>query len=95
MDYAQSRGLWAGRRAASKLLATRQKFTAIVAGNDLMALGCYDELMAKGLKCPEDVSVVGFDDMPFAGHFKPPLTTVHTPLLDIGAEAAQEFASFL
>ena len=79
----------AGRRAASKILATRQKFTAIVAGNDLMALGCYDELMAKGLKCPEDVSVVGFDDMPFAGHFNPPLTTVHTPLLDIGAEAAR------
>ena len=75
--------------SASKILATRQKFTAIVAGNDLMALGCYDELMAKGLKCPEDVSVVGFDDMPFAGHFNPPLTTVHTPLLDIGAEVAR------
>ena len=78
-----------GRRAASKILATRKKFTAIVASNDLMALGCYDELMAKGLKCPDDVSVVGFDDMPFASHFNPPLTTVHTPLLDVGAEAAR------
>ena len=54
-----------------------------------MALGCYDELMAKQLKCPEDISVVGFDDMPFTSHFNPPLTTVHTPLLNVGAEAAR------
>ena len=78
-----------GRRATSKILATRQKFTAILAANDLMALGCYDELVAKGLRCPKDISVVGFDDMPFAGHFNPPLTTVHTSLLDVGAEAAR------
>jgi LacI family transcriptional regulator len=78
-----------GRRAANKLLATRKKFTALVAANDLMALGCYDELAAAGLKCPEDTSVVGFDDMPFAGKFNPPLTTIQTPLLDVGAEAAR------
>ncbi len=54
-----------------------------------MALGCYDELAAAGLKCPEDISVVGFDDMPFAGKFNPPLTTIQTPLLDVGAEAAR------
>ena len=78
-----------GRRAASKILATHKGFTAIVAANDLMALGCYDELIAKGLKCPEDISVVGFDDMPFASHFNPPLTTIQTPLIDVGAEAAR------
>lgn len=78
-----------GRRAANRLLATRKKFTAIVAANDLMALGCYDELEASGLKCPGDVSVVGFDDMPFADKFNPPLTTIHTPLIDVGAEAAR------
>ena len=60
-----------GREAVGRMLAARKRFTAIVAANDLMALGCYDELMAKGLKCPDDISVVGFDDMPFAGHFNP------------------------
>ena len=78
-----------GRKAASRILATNKSFTAIVAANDLMALGCYDELMAKGLKCPDDVSVVGFDDMPFASHFNPPLTTVHTPLTQVGTESAR------
>ena len=78
-----------GRRAASKILTTKKKFTAIIAANDLMALGCYDELLANGLKCPDDISVVGYDDMPFASHFNPPLTTVHTPLLHVGAEAAR------
>ena len=77
-----------GRRAASMIRANRKPFTAIVAGNDLMALGCYDELIAKGLRCPDDLSVVGYDDMPFTRHFNPPLTTVHTPLLDVGMQAA-------
>jgi len=84
-----------GRRAASKILATQKKFTAIVAANDLMALGCYDELLANGLKCPGDISVVGFDDMPFASHFNPPLTTIHTPLLDVGAEAARILLDYI
>ena len=78
-----------GRRAVDRILAARKRFTAIVAANDLMALGCYDELMAKGLKCPDDISVVGFDDMPFAGHFNPPLTTIHTPLTEVGTNAAR------
>ena len=78
-----------GREAVGRMLAARKRFTAIVAANDLMALGCYDELMAKGLKCPDDISVVGFDDMPFAGHFNPPLTTVHTPLTEVGTNAAR------
>ena len=46
-------------------------------------------LRANGLRCPEDVSVVGFNDMPFAEDFWPPLTTVHMPLREMGAEAAQ------
>lgn len=78
-----------GRRAANSINAKRKPFTAIVAANDLMALGCYDALIAKGLKCPNDVSVVGYDDMPFSRRFNPPLTTVHTPLLDVGIQAAR------
>jgi LacI family transcriptional regulator len=62
--------------------------TAIVAGNDLLALGCYDVLAERGLHCPADVSVVGFNDMPFADRFDPPLTTVRIPHREIGAAAA-------
>jgi LacI family transcriptional regulator len=63
--------------------------TAIVAGNDLLALGAYHALREHGLRCPGDVSVVGFNDMPFAGDFQPPMTTVRVPHFDLGAEAAR------
>lgn len=53
--------------------------TAVVAGNDLIALGALRALRVHGLRCPDDVSVVGFNDMPFAEDFNPPLTTVHVP----------------
>jgi LacI family transcriptional regulator len=77
------------RNAASKLLALDKKITAVYVGNDIMALGAYDELEARGIKCGKDISVVGFDDMPFADKFNPPLTTVHTPMVNIGTEAAR------
>lgn len=78
-----------GVTAAKYLFECGRPFTAIIAGNDLLALGCYDELAARGLRCPEDISVVGFNDMPFVDKFNPPLTTVHVPLYEIGAEAAR------
>jgi LacI family transcriptional regulator, galactose operon repressor len=65
------------------------KFTALVAGNDLMALGCYDALTERGLSCPNDVSIVGFNDMPFADKFNPPLTTVRIPHYEMGRRAAE------
>ncbi|MFB6783257.1 substrate-binding domain-containing protein [Streptomyces sp. NPDC056352] len=55
----------------------------------LMALGALDALAAFGLRCPEDMSVVGFNDMPFLTRMIPPLTTVHVPQQEIGAEAAR------
>lgn len=63
--------------------------TAIVAGNDLIALGVLRSLRVHGLGCPEDVSVVGFNDMLFAEDFTPPLTTVRVPTLQMGADAAR------
>ena len=65
------------------------QFTAIVAGNDLIALGCYDVFAERGISCPDDVSVVGFNDMPFLDKLRPPLTTVSVPHYAIGAEAAR------
>jgi LacI family transcriptional regulator, galactose operon repressor len=78
-----------GARCCSQLLERRRDFTAIVAGNDLLALGCYDALEERGLACPEDVSVVGYNDMPFVDRFRPPLTTVRVPHYELGATAAE------
>ena len=63
--------------------------TGVVAGNDLLALGVYHSLRSHGLKCPQDVSVVGFNNMPFANDFQPPLTTVDAPHYEMGVQAAR------
>jgi LacI family transcriptional regulator len=78
-----------GRALCDALLESGAEATAIVAGNDLMALGCYDALAARGMECPRDMSVVGFNDMPFSERFVPPLTTVGIPQYEIGAAAAE------
>lgn len=66
-----------------------EQITAVVAGNDLLALGAYHSLRTHGLRCPEDVSVIGFNDMLFANDFQPPLTTVRSPHFEMGVEAAR------
>ncbi len=63
--------------------------TAIAAGNDMLAVGCYAALDDAGLSCPEDISVVGFNDMPFIDRLRPPLTTIRFPHYQVGTEAAQ------
>jgi LacI family transcriptional regulator len=79
----------AGRAAAERLLGSDASFTAIVAGNDLIALGCLQVLSAAGLACPDDVSVVGHNDTPMVAGLQPPLTTVAIPRTEIGTEAAR------
>jgi LacI family transcriptional regulator len=54
-----------------------------------MAIGCYDTLERRGLRCPEDVSIVGFNDMPFVDRLRPPLTSVRIPKREIGQVAAE------
>ena len=63
--------------------------TAVVAANDMLALGGYAALDEAGLRCPEDLSVVGFNDMPFIDRLRPPLTTIRFPHYQVGKEAAQ------
>jgi len=77
-----------GRRACDALLDTRPELTALVTANDLLALGAYEALEARGLSCPGDVSVTGFNDMPLVGRLSPPLTTIHVALYEMGAQAA-------
>jgi len=79
----------AGLLAARELFAADPGITAVIAGNDLIALGCYTALSELGLSCPRDVSVVGFNDMPFLDKQRPALSTVRIPHYDIGIEAAR------
>lgn len=79
----------AGAAGLRTLLDSGAEFTAVVAGNDLIALGCYDVFTERDIDCPRDVSVVGFNDMPFLDKLRPPLTTVAVPHQQIGAEAAR------
>ena len=78
-----------GRLAALRLLDRKNAPTAIVAANDLLALGIYDALAARGLNCPADVSVVGHNDMPYVDMLSPPLTTVRIAQREIGNQAAR------
>jgi LacI family transcriptional regulator, galactose operon repressor len=77
-----------GRRACAEVLAAVPQVTAIVAANDRLAMGCYDAVAAEGLTCPQDISIVGFNDMPFVDRLRPPLTTVRVPQREIGTAAA-------
>ncbi len=63
--------------------------TAIFAGSDHIALGAWEQLRRRGLRVPEDVSLLGFDDIPDARSTLPPLTTVHVPFFEIGRELAR------
>jgi LacI family transcriptional regulator len=80
--YAES-----GREAAARLLTLPEPPTAIFAASDLMAIGAVRAVAQAGLRVPEDVSVVGFDDIQLASHVNPPLTTVRQDKLGLGAAA--------
>ena len=78
-----------GEAAMRALLAAADPPTAVLAGNDMMALGCCSAIAEAGLQCPRDISVVGFNDMPLTDRVEPALTTVRVPYYDIGREAAE------
>jgi LacI family transcriptional regulator len=77
-----------GARVCAELLDAAPDVTAILAANDLLAIGCYDLLEARGMSCPQDVSIVGFNDMPLLDRLQPPLTSVRVPQREIGTVAA-------
>jgi len=79
----------AGHKGMLSILDRHRDFSAVVAANDLLALGCYDALAERGLTCPADISVTGFNDMPFMNRLSPPLTTIHISLDELGTQAAE------
>ncbi|RFU60053.1 LacI family DNA-binding transcriptional regulator [Bacillus sp. V59.32b] len=72
-----------------KLLAIDHPPTAVFAANDEMAIGAIKAIKSKGLQVPEDLSVIGFDDIKFASIFEPSLTTIAQPTFDIGSKATE------
>lgn len=85
----------AGAAAAERILRSRRPFTAIVAANDLLALGAIGTLASAGLHCPGDYSITGFNDLPFMSKLNPALTTVQVPLTDMGALAARTLLGWI
>jgi len=84
-DFYHESGYEGGRA----LLSLPQPPTAIFAASDQMACGVYEAVRRRGLRIPEDISVVGFDDLPEARWASPPLTTVRQPLAEMGLLAAR------
>ncbi|MEV0318218.1 LacI family DNA-binding transcriptional regulator [Streptomyces sp. NPDC050658] len=83
-DWSAESGYRAGLR-----LAEQDDCTAVFAANDQMALGLLRALNERGRKVPEDVSVIGFDDIPESGSFLPPLTTVHQDFAEVGRRCVE------
>ena len=78
----------AGYEGTRAFLALPEPPDAIFCGNDTMAIGCYEALKEAGLRIPQDISVIGFDDREIAQFMRPPLTTLLMPQYDVGAAAA-------
>lgn len=90
-EYAQHQGFV----AANALLDLPQPPTAIFAANDLSAIGVYEAIRSRGLRIPQDVSVVGFDDIPQAAYMHPALTTVRQPVVEIGRRAVRLLLTYI
>lgn len=91
-------GDWTARSgydAMRQLLAEHRGFTGVVVGNDQMALGAIRALREHGLSVPDDVSVIGFDDVPEAAYFEPPLTTIRQNFAALGEQSVDYLTSLI
>lgn len=82
-----------GAEGARRLMHRHPELTAILAGNDKMALGAMHHISECGKRVPQDISVVGFDDMQQAAYANPALTTVHLPLYEVGVLACEKLVA--
>ncbi|HHY82936.1 MAG TPA: LacI family transcriptional regulator [Clostridiales bacterium] len=86
-EYPYSTNIKAGYDCAMRLMGTGEKFTAVICGNDLMALGAMKAFQEKGFKIPEDISVVGFDGIEIGRYWEPALTTMSVDKTKFGRKA--------
>ena len=84
-----------GRAVAAGLLTGSRRPSALVAANDLIALGALDVADDLGLSCPGDFSLVGFNDMPFVDRLRPPLTTIRVDEYELGLRASRMLLSLI
>jgi LacI family transcriptional regulator len=84
-----------GYAATQQLLARGVGFTALFAGNDTIAFGAMRALAEAGLRIPQDIALVGYDDIPLAEFASPPLTTVRTDTIGLGRDAMSMLVSLL
>jgi LacI family transcriptional regulator len=85
----------AGADAVARARAQGTRFTAIVAGNDLLAIGAAEALAGQGILCPRDVSITGYNDVEFMRRLTPAFTTVRIPLHNMGVLAARTLLAWL
>jgi LacI family transcriptional regulator len=83
-----------GRTLVTGRIEAGIEFDAVFAHNDLSAGGALQAIREAGRTVPDDVAVVGFDDIPYAAHTEPPLTTVHQPMREMGEAAARMLMSY-
>ncbi|RTE10160.1 LacI family transcriptional regulator [Paenibacillus whitsoniae] len=101
IEYMESRvaigdfELESSRKAMQKLLTEAPPFTAVFAASDEMAIGAMNYAMEQGLKIPEDLSIIGYDDLKFARMVHPPLTTIHQPLTLMGRMASEKLIALI
>ena len=92
-DFTESGGYGAAKALARLPAALRP--TAIFAANDSMAIGALSALREVGVKVPEEIAVVGFDDIPIAQYTSPPLTSVRVPIIELGERATERLVEGL
>jgi DNA-binding LacI/PurR family transcriptional regulator len=85
----------AGASAVRQVLSRRHTPTVVFCGNDLIAMGAVSALEGAGVKVPEDVSVIGIDDIFFASLARPPLTTISVPREQLGVQAFEALNKIL
>ncbi len=84
-----------GAQAMERLLELPEPPTALVAGNDLMAIGAISRMQQRGLQAGRDIAVGGFDDIPLAAFTNPPLTTVQQPIYEIGRQVCAQLIALI
>lgn len=85
----------AGFNAANKLLDKKLNITAIFASSDIMAIGASKAILKRGLRIPEDISIIGFDDIEYAKYFHPSITTIRQPAEEMGEKSVDILFSII